>query len=167
MDFDMKQIKGIFQVTNEADKNKLSGEVTTLLLSLSDARFNEHLLVESSDQAILYYYAGYISRSLLKSMPNTCSACKDLLTSGFAENEIEIKDADCYDNTSARDEFISIVTRGGLSKPSGIVYIYTYITLTLNIYIYIYITLTLYILPVCMPGLCIAIYAMLMFAKIY
>ena len=54
MDFDMKQIKGIFQVTNEADKNKLSGEVTTLLLSLSDARFNEHLLVESSDQAILY-----------------------------------------------------------------------------------------------------------------
>ena len=150
----MKQIKGIFQVTNEADKNKLSGEVTTLLLSLSDARYNEHLLVESSDQAILYYYAGYISRSLL--MPNTCSACKDLLTSGFAENEIEIKDADCYDNTSAKDEFISIVTRGGLLKPSDIVYI--------CIYMYIY---TLYILLVCMPGLCIAIYVMMMFAKIY
>ena len=62
--------------------------------------------------AILYNYAGYISSSLLKSMPNTCSACKDLLTSGFAENEIEIKDADCYDNTSAKDEFISIVARG-------------------------------------------------------
>ena len=119
----MKQIKGIFQVTSEADKNKLSGEVTTLLLSLSDTRFNEHLLVESSDQAFLYYYAGHISRSLLKSMPNTCFACKDLLTSRFAENEIESKDADCYDNTSAKDEFISIVTRGRLLKPSDIVYI--------------------------------------------
>ena len=46
-----------------------------------------------------------------------------MLTSGFAENEIEINDADCYDNTSAKDEFISIVTRGGLLKPSDIVYI--------------------------------------------
>ena len=60
MDFGMKQIKGIFQATNEADKEKLSGEVTTMLLSLCDARFNKNILVEPSDQAILYYYAGYI-----------------------------------------------------------------------------------------------------------
>ena len=76
----------------EADKEKLSGEVTTLLLSLCDARFNKYLLLEPSDQAILYYYAGYISTSLLKaiidSMPNTCSPCKDLLASGVVENEI-------------------------------------------------------------------------------
>ena len=80
-------------------------------------------MVEPSDQAILYYYAGYMSRSLLKSMANTCSACKDLLTSGLAENEIVIEDTGCYDNTSAKDEFISIVTRGGLFK-SDIIYIY-------------------------------------------
>ena len=53
----------------------------------------------------------------LKSMPNTCSACKSLLTSGLAENEIETEDAGCYDN--AKDEIIFI----GLLKPSDIVYI--------------------------------------------
>ena len=73
MDFAMKQTKGIFQATN--DKEKLSGEVTTLLLSLCVTHFNKHLLVEPSDQAILllcriYIYI-YIYWSLLKSMPNT------------------------------------------------------------------------------------------------
>ena len=120
----MSDLKDIFATTEGSDNH--TEEVTSLLELIPDFHFSESLNVPSEDQAINYYVAGAIVRSVIKKQSNkkSCEQCRSLLTSGrMDENEIKFHETLSDENVNEKVEFISIVSRGGLLKPSDLVYI--------------------------------------------
>jgi len=72
-------------------------------------------------ESIIFYCAGYVSRSLLKT--NKCDKCKDLLVQADKETpSVEFAD-DC--SSSTKESFLDAVNRGGLVYPSELVFLTT------------------------------------------
>ena len=78
--FQMSDLKGIFATTEGSDNH--TEEVTSLLELIPDFHFSESLDVPSEDQAIIYYVAGAIVRSVITKQSNKKSyeQCRSLLT---------------------------------------------------------------------------------------
>ena len=89
-------------------KVKDENDTTNLMHEITDISFEEDTSISDSEQAIVYYVAGYIARSLRK--PIKCNACCFLLSPG---ESIQI---------SFEDGSISKKEIGGLLKPSDILY---------------------------------------------
>ena len=76
------------------------------------------------DQAIVYSLAGYIARSIIKCKP-ICEGCESLLSPGKVSMTPDFDDkADpTKEEFEAKEEFLKSISRGGLLRPSDVLYI--------------------------------------------
>ena len=121
----MSDLKDIM-LNNNDSSDKYTAEITYLSVMTSDFYFSESLVVPNDDQAIIYYVAGAIVRSLIKKLSNknNCEPCQSLLTCGkMNEAEIMIYECSSDHEKQAKEEFVALVSRGGLLKPSDLVYV--------------------------------------------
>ena len=117
----MSAIDAICSEVKENEVLKDENDTTNLMHEITDISFEEDTSISDSEQAIVYYVAGYIARSLRK--PIKCNACCFLLSPGesiqisFEDGSISKKEIE------AKEEFLALMSRGGLLKPSDILYI--------------------------------------------
>ena len=88
----------------------------------SDVRFEDDLNLASEDNSIITYVAGSISRSLLKKMPKSHSldCCISIITRGTS---ITLAADEESDSSLQDEEFLSLVSRGGLQHPSDCLFV--------------------------------------------
>ena len=116
--YNLKKISEIFQASN-INRNHLLKEQSILFADLlQNFNFAEH----TSDIPVTYYVAGYVSRRLLKA--SKCQACQLLfsdknqpLSIEFEENSVVAAESE------AGVTFLNAISRGGLVKPSNLLFI--------------------------------------------
>ena len=109
MGFLISEIKDIFKDTCDAQEHDIE---------LSNFNSESKLMISSSDEAIAFYTAGAIVRSLLRN--NKCEACTGMLS----HNKEMIIIGDNEENIVPEEQqYISLINRGGLIKPPDIVYV--------------------------------------------
>ena len=116
--YNLKKISEIFQASN-TNRNHLLKEQSILFADLlQNFNFAEH----TSDIPVTYYVAGYVSRRLLKA--SKCQACQLLfsdknqpLSIEFEENSVVAAESE------AGVTFLNAISRGGLVKPSNLLFI--------------------------------------------
>ena len=124
--FQMSDLKNIFAATdNSTTSDSLTDELTAVSQLIPEYSLSESLVVAPEDQAIIYYVAGAIVRSILKKFTKkSCDKCCSLLSGGiFGEGEVTIHENLTDEISREKEEFVSLVTRGGLLKPSDLVYV--------------------------------------------
>ena len=111
----------IFEDAKNKRSEKQKEEIESFLRDLEGFHFTDEGNIQESDQAILYYIAGYIAKSLSN---QDCNFCSEVLSPGkvplaisFEERKIDTIEAE------AKEEFIASVSRGGLTKPSDFLFI--------------------------------------------
>lgn len=114
--YNFNDIKSMFQAINDQDQVQI-GLDAIYLEELVNFIPSEELATE--DSSILYYVGGYLARSMHKRV--NCESCKDLIRDGkatllpaFEENGMAM--------TEEKERFVKQVTRGGLSKPTDLVF---------------------------------------------
>ena len=116
MGYLMNEVKEIFQSSDDARTREINIAVDDILRKISEFDFEFKFMVDSSDEATVYYTAGAIVRCLLRQ--KKCSSCIKL-----NNNEtINIKITDRIVESDER-QFLSLCNRGGLTKPSDLVFI--------------------------------------------
>jgi len=121
MGYDIKEIKLIFEDAKNKRSEQQKEEIESFVRDLEGFHFTDEGNIQESDQAILYYIAGYIAKSLSN---QDCNFCSEVLSPGkvplaisFEEREIDTIEAE------AKEEFIASVDRGGLTKPFDFLFI--------------------------------------------
>ena len=103
--------------------NAGSEVVCTLLEHLQGYHFTASLDIPNDDQAVVYYVACAIVRSIIKKLSSkkNCERHHDLLTVGkMDETQIRIHEASSDADMKEKEE---LVYRRGLLKPSDLVYV--------------------------------------------
>ena len=111
--FDLKQI----QVLLDEDDNQ--GAEVILTDWVPTEMFMDDNMTDESPA--IYYVAGYIAFSL--SRKTDCSSCKKALAEKDEQPEIQFGEPECDEEKKQLQSFIEIMTRGGLSTPSGMLYL--------------------------------------------
>ena len=114
--FDMSQIKDIFENVENFDSLESHANALSEMLNFRLENIQFHIDVNSEDQSIIYYVAGAISRSIIKKIK--CEKCTELLSGGKMEEH-----SVAFELADMRQEFMAQISRGGLLKPSDVVYI--------------------------------------------
>ena len=118
MGFLISEIKDIFKDTCDGQEHDIELSSNTILEDMSNFNFESKLMISSSDEAIIFYTAGAIVRSLLRN--NKFEACTGMLS----HNKETIIIGDNEENIVPEEQqYISLINRGGLIKPSDIVYV--------------------------------------------
>ena len=112
----MKDVQDIFDADNDSGQTDTDASALSDHVSVRLENIQVHIEIHSEDQSLIYDAAGSISRAILKK--TKCEMCTELLSAG--KMEVQSINFDCID---ARQEFIADVSRGGLLKPSDVVYI--------------------------------------------
>ena len=94
--------------------------INAILQETDDFSFNVGS-ISSQDGATLYYTAGAFARSLLKW--TKCVGCKDLVSAGKEELTIDTIDTTEFDTLPEEQKYIVLANRGGLMKPSNLLYV--------------------------------------------
>ena len=102
--------------------NKSKNDVSFLIEEVATFQLEDSILTSHKDEAILYYIAGYIARSLMKS--TVCQDCHEVVSPGkvdvqpvFEEDTVNQEDLD------AKAQFVSSFSREGLVKPADSIHI--------------------------------------------
>ena len=112
----MSQIKDIFENVENFDSLESHANALSEMLNFRLENIQFHIDVNSEDQSIIYYVAGAISRSIIKKIK--CEKCTELLSGGKMEEH-----SVAFELADMRQEFMAQISRGGLLKPSDVVYI--------------------------------------------
>ena len=116
--YNMAEIADIFAEVQVIRSNKMKQESKNFVQLLSEFRFSSH----HNDVGITYYVAGYVSRGLLKR--SKCIHCRPLLSDGGQPLTVNLDDSCATDaEIEAGQAFLAVINRGGLVKPSDIMYI--------------------------------------------
>ena len=118
LNYSMKEVCQIMQ--EEGDENTVEEYAEHIVDLLSEEVTDEIL---NADKNIVFYVAGLIARSLRKS--TKCEKCVNII-GGDEETGLDI---DGLDEESA--SFVNSINRGGLIKPSDILYISCIISWTM------------------------------------
>ena len=121
----LAEIKEIFEADNEERAMKIEISVQLLLDSLPSTSIVIPDFVADGglqgDESILFFIGGYCSRS--RSKKTNCNDCKEMLVkdwmleASFAEEEATMEEE------KLKESFLNAINRGGLVKPSDLVYI--------------------------------------------
>lgn len=123
----------------------------TEAVSLAVAKMRDHMDVSLLDtlthspQHIIYYVCGALAHSILNN--NKCEGCVPLISPGKQQISLAVLDLESDEPTveeleaSLKEDFVNTINRGGLLKPSDMLYIachhiwgfYKYIRMTSNI----------------------------------
>ena len=112
----MSEVKEIFSSVSSSAKTESDVDLLSECLNFQLENIQFHIEIQREDQPIIYYVAGAISRAILKR--TKCEKCLELLSAG----NLEVVTTN-FENMEGRREFISKLSRGGLLKPSDVVYI--------------------------------------------
>ena len=94
-------------------------ECDTVILLLSDFQLCQR---QSEDASITFYVAGYISREMIKK--SKCKDCHPLFSENGESLAVDVvNDLECEAEIKAGNSFIDAISRGGLIKPSNLVFI--------------------------------------------
>ena len=107
--FDMQAIKNMFSEAEEKTSSEVSEEIEMFMECIEELKFD--VAVSDDDISIVYYYAGYIVRSRLRAQ--SCTDCVKMISSDTKSFSAEV----------AEEEYSASITRGGLCKPSDILFI--------------------------------------------
>ena len=118
MGYLMNEVKEIFQSSDDVRTREINIAVDDILRKISEFDFEFKFIVDSSDEATVYYTEGAIVRCLLRR--EKCSSCIKLLSNN--NETINIKITDIIVESDER-QFLSLCNRGGLTKPSDLVFI--------------------------------------------
>ena len=89
---------------------------------VSTFQLEDSILTSHRDEAILYYIAGYIARSLMKS--TVCQDCHEVVSPGKVDVQpASEEDTATQEDLDAKAQFVSSFSRGGLVKPGDTIYI--------------------------------------------
>ena len=121
MGFNLSDIKDIFE-DGETESHHLESNVMEMLENIENFSFEK--LQNEHDEAIVYTVAGYIARNLIKNM-SPCQDCSNMLSPGKVPLPLNV---DATENISSpeeniKEEFVRNITRGGLLKPSDLLYV--------------------------------------------
>ena len=114
--FNMSEVKEIFSSTTTGETIKSEADFLTDNLNIQMENIQFHKEIQQEDQSIIYYVAGAIVRIVLKK--TKCEKCREFLCAG----NMPLNSEHIQDN-EVRKEFTAQMSRGGLLKPSDIVYI--------------------------------------------
>ena len=119
----MSEIGQIFENVSNNSKEIINEEANYLLEELASHKFAEYIILPGSEESIVYYVAGYTGRSLIKSMK--CISCDELVSTGKCNLVVNFEvDGNTNDlEKGAKDEILSLVNRGGLIKPSDLLFV--------------------------------------------
>ena len=133
MGYDMKEITQIYDEANVQKSDAQKEEIKIFIEDLADFRLSDDTTVNDADKSLLYYIAGYISKSCL----GDCESCNELISPGKEPLLVAIESVDDAAESllHAKEAFVREINRGGLTKPSDYMYItsvhaaalYTYI----------------------------------------
>ena len=114
MGFLMNEIQDIFSRCNEATFTAMKRSGEELMNQMGDFDFRNKFNISDSDEAIIFYTAGFIVRGLLKR--TKCTSCTKILS---CNNEpLQIRFAT---DVPPKEEFLTLCSRGGRIKPSDLV----------------------------------------------
>ena len=120
MGFNLKNIHKLFEDNDNGAL--LVHDVCKLVDSIPENCFEQ--LLADADQAIVYSLSGYAAKNIIKNVKN-CTGCIDLLSPGKA-SLTPVFDTDEENNENeieAKEEFLRLITRGGLIKPSDALFV--------------------------------------------
>jgi hypothetical protein len=119
----LSEIKDIFQSDNEEKMRNVEENAALLMDTVLSSTMPECTL--QGDEAVIYYIAGYISRSRLKRTP--CQGCQALLTKSTETETLAVNFVQEQETTQEqlqlKESFQNAINRGGLLKPSDLVYV--------------------------------------------
>ena len=119
----MSQIKSSFEVAEMNQTQEQSEEIKSFTYNLESFKFVDSTPLNNSVEAILYYIAGYIAKSLSK---EKCDDCNTLISPSKVDMPLileELSDDMGEKFIEAKEEFVASVSIGGLSQPSDYIYI--------------------------------------------
>ena len=120
MGYDMTQIKNIFLEGREKQSLQQKEEIKTFITELEGFRFAGDFVLSDADQSVLYYIAGYIAKSVM----GGCDKCDDIISPGKVPLQVSFENSnETHDMIKVKEEFIQLISRGGLTKPSDYLYI--------------------------------------------
>ena len=109
----MPDIKEIFkEIVTDIDDDR----VTEILVEMLDFSFTVSLTT-STDEMIVFYTAGAVVRGLKSNLK--CPSCCDMLARGEL---IAMEDDETIENESEREKLVDMVNRGGLHKPTDLMF---------------------------------------------
>ena len=107
------EIKAVFDDSDadNSESDKMSSYATLILDELDDFKFQNLSQISEQDESTIFYTAVYIARAMSKKAK--CLNCKRLFVDDLEDpNEKE----------SEKELFLDIANRGGLTKPSDLLY---------------------------------------------
>ena len=116
MGFHMDEVRDIFQQSNDAVAVKTTQMVNSLVQKLSVFDFFSKFMMSDSDKATIFYTSGAIVRGFLRR--NKCESCIKMLTKN--EESLTILPDEILD--PEHEKYVDLCNRGGLIKPSDLVY---------------------------------------------
>jgi hypothetical protein len=117
MGFKMPDIKEIFKEVETA-RDVDDDRVTQILVEMLDFNFTaENSFTTSTDEMIVFYTAGAVVRGLKSK--TKCASCCDMLARG---KMMSMEDDEAIENESEREKLVDMVNRGGLHKPTDLMY---------------------------------------------
>ena len=109
--FSMSSMKDMFSENVENTTQVLTKGAEYFSDLLCDCEFG-NMEVNDEDKSIIYYYAGYISRTLLQRKTIVCPDCVKMISPGVISTCAE-----------PAEEYTAAISRGGLLEPSNIVFV--------------------------------------------
>ena len=110
------RIKSIFEASSEKSSAELQEETKWFIYELNAFQFDNLVDVDPTDDTIIYCIVGYIAKALLK---DKCVECGTLISPGKVLMELKIESMDNTNETilAKKEEFITLISRGGLIRP--------------------------------------------------
>jgi hypothetical protein len=90
--------------------------------------------IDPKQVRIVFFIAGYVSRSAIKS--TACSGCKGMLSKSNDLTHLQFEEPGTSAEKEAREEYVSLINRGGLVSPSDLVYVTCVHAIQLNQFIF-------------------------------
>ena len=107
----MTEIKDIFAGAEDQISKDEDSEIKMFLENLVDLKFEKEL--NDDDRSTVFNYAGYAMRNLLRAKQMKCEDCVEMISPNVKT----------FDKESADEEYSAMINRGGLRKPSDIVFV--------------------------------------------
>ena len=108
------------QMTESQEGSEIASDVDLLLNLLEDSPLEIDMEADG-DEAIIYYVAGYVSRKLLVGV--SCQSCVQQLCESRDMPKVLFTD-ESGGNPSSRTAFLEQINRGGLVKPSDLMFVF-------------------------------------------
>ena len=117
------EIKDIFSPKFDRDDDEVHESAQNILKAREYSKLTL-MKGETSDQALIFYIAGYASRSLIKILK--CKECSNLLIDNVAAPQITLSPESSgmtKEEIEMKEDFLNQLNRGGLCTPSDVTYL--------------------------------------------